>query len=307
MIWPLRASGILLALCAAAFCDTSFAQSSAPNAIQRESGRQVDIGGGRKLYLECRGEGAPTVILESGYHDSSVPWSLSDDHPPPVLPGVANFTKVCAYDRPGTLRYTDPPRITDRSGPVQMPRTARDVVSDLHALLAAAGLPGPYILVGHSLGGLFMHLFAQTYPEQVAGLVFVDAFPVELRALFGAQWPAYRRVMNNPLPAFANNKAFELIDIDRSIGQIAQAPALRKMPLVVLTKTVPFPRPPNAEGLSFTDLEHFWMEGAADLVKLEPDTPHIFATGSDHYIQVHQPDLVIQSIKLVIERSKQGK
>ena len=79
------------------------------------------------------------------------------------------------------------------------------------------------------------------------------------------------------------------------------------MPLLVLTKTEPFPRLSNAKGFSFTDLERLWIKGAGDLVKLERDTPHIFATGSDHYIQVHQPDLVIQSIRLVIERTKQGK
>jgi pimeloyl-ACP methyl ester carboxylesterase len=267
----------------------------------------VDIGGGRRLYLECHGAGGPTVILESGYHDSSQPWSLSDAYPPAVLPGVAGFTKVCAYDRPGTLLYTDPPRITDRSSPVQMPRTAWDVISDLHALLAAAQLPGPYILVRHSLGGLFMRLYAQSYPAQISGLILVDAFPVELPAQFGPQWPAYRKVLNNPLPQFTKNTDFEQIDIDASVTQIAQAPPLRQMPLVVLTKTEPFARPSNAEGFSFADLERLWIKGAGDLVKLERDTPHIFATGSDHYIQVHQPDLVIQSIRLVIERTKQGK
>jgi pimeloyl-ACP methyl ester carboxylesterase len=268
---------------------------------------QVDIGGGRKLYLECRGTGSPTVILESGYHDSSQPWSLNDGFPPAVLPGVAGFTKICAYDRPGTLLYTDPPRITDRSSPVRMPRTAQDVTSDLHALLGAAEVPGPYILVAHSLGGLFVRLYAQTYPDQVRGLVLVDAFPAELPALFGSQWPAYRQVLNNPLPQFANNPDFEQIDVDASITQIEKAPALRRMPLVVLTKTEPFGRPPSLVGFAFADLERFWPEAAQDLVKLEPDTPHIFATGSDHYIQVHQPDLVVQSIRLIIERAKQEK
>lgn len=311
----LRAFRILIALGFASAWNSSSAQmntsaslgSSAPNAGQQEFLGEVDIGGGRKLYLECHGTGAPTVILESGYHDSSQPWSLSDAYPPPVLLGVTGFTKVCAYDRPGTLLYTDPPRITDRSGPVQMPRTAREVTSDLHALLAAAQVPGPYILVGHSLGGLFVRLYAQTYPSQVVGLVLVDAFPVELPVQLGSQWPAYRQVLNNPLPQFANNTAFEQIDVDKSITQIAQASPLRQMPLVVLTKTEPFARPSNAEGFSFTDLERFWIKGAEDLVKLERDTPHIFATGSDHYIQIHQPDLVIQSIRLVIERTRQGR
>ncbi|SEF11319.1 Pimeloyl-ACP methyl ester carboxylesterase [Rhizobiales bacterium GAS191] len=278
-----------------------------PKLAQSGFAKQVDIGGGRKLYLECRGTGRPTIILESGYHESSQPWSLNDGFPPAVLPGVAGFTKICAYDRPGTILYTNPPRITDRSSPVQMPRTAQDVTSDLHALLGAAQVPGPYILVAHSLGGLFVRLYAQTYPDQVRGLVLVDAFPAELPALFGSQWPAYRQVLNNPLPQFASNPDFEQIDVDASITQIEKAPALRRMPLVVLTKTEPFGRPPSLVGFAFADLERFWPEAAQDLVKLEPDAPHIFATGSDHYIQVHQPDLVIQSIRLVIERAKQGK
>jgi len=114
-------------------------------------------------------------------------------------------------------------------------------------------------------------------------------------------------VLNNPLPQFANNPDFEQIDVDASITQIEKAPALRRMPLVVLTKTEPFGRPPSLVGFAFADLERFWPEAAQDLVKLEPDTPHIFATGSDHYIQVHQPDLVVQSIRLIIERAKQEK
>jgi hypothetical protein len=76
--------------------------------------------------------------------------------------------------------------------------------------------------------------------------------------------------------------------------------------LVVLSKTEPFAQPPSSVGFSFAELERLWPEGAQELVKLEPDTPHIFATGSDHYIQIHQPDLVIQSIRFVIERTKQG-
>jgi pimeloyl-ACP methyl ester carboxylesterase len=276
-------------------------------AAQDDFAGPVDIGSGRRLYLECRGTGSPTVMLESGYHDSSQPWSLADAFPPAVLPGVAGFTKICAYDRPGTLLYTDPPRITDRSSPVQMPRTAQDVTGDLHALLAAAKVPGPYILVAHSLGGLLMRLYAQTYPDQVSGLVLVDAFPAELPALLRSQWPAYRQLLNNPLPQFANNPDFELIDIDASITQIEKGPALRGMPSVVLTKTEPFARPSSLAGFAFADLERIWPEAAQDLVKLEPDTPHIFATGSDHYIQIHQPDLVIASIRLVIARAKQGK
>ena len=77
---------------------------------------RIGVGGGRKLWLRCRGQGSPTVILESGIHDSSDPWKV--DAPlapavgPPVFPGVAKFTRVCRYDRPGTIRYRDPPVLT---------------------------------------------------------------------------------------------------------------------------------------------------------------------------------------------------
>jgi pimeloyl-ACP methyl ester carboxylesterase len=228
---------------------------STANPTKEDFAKQIDIGGGRKLYLECHGTGSPTVILESGYHDSSQPWSLSDGYPPAVLPGTAAFTKVCANDRPGTLLYTNPPRITDRSTPVLMPRTAQDVTSDLHALLAAAQVPGPYILVAHSLGGLLMRLYTQTWPDQVKGLIMVDAFPAELPVLLGSGWPAYRHVLNNSLPQFASNPDFEQIDVDASIMQIESAPPLRRKPVVVLTKTEPFAQPPGVVSFPLAEVD----------------------------------------------------
>ena len=166
---------------------------------------RIGIGGGRKLWLRCRGKGSPTVILESGIHDSSDPWKLDAPQPPavgpPVFPGVAEFTRVCRYDRPGTLRYKDPPVLTTRSSPVQMPRTLPGMVSDLRALLRNARLRGPYVLVGHSFGGMIVRLFAQTYPSRVSGLVLVDAFNTNIRALFGDLWPQYREILQLPRDA----------------------------------------------------------------------------------------------------------
>jgi pimeloyl-ACP methyl ester carboxylesterase len=144
---------------------------------------RVEIRGGRRLYLECRGRGRPTVILVSGYGNGADVWSLLDPgvRRPPVLAGVAGFTRACAYDRPNTI--LQPPDGRSRSDPVTQPRTAADAVAELHALLRAAGVRGPYVLVGHSLGGLFVRLYASTYPRQVAGLVQVDATYELLREL----------------------------------------------------------------------------------------------------------------------------
>lgn len=267
----------------------------------------VDIGNGRHLYLECRGQGTPTVILESGYHNSSDPWSKSDATAPAtgpaVLPTVAREHRVCAYDRPGTLRYADPPVVGDSSSPLPMPRTARDVVTDLHVLLDAAHVPGPYVLAGHSLGGVFARLYAQTYPEQVRAVVFVDAFGVEIPDLMGSDWPDYRRELDTPPAQLRDATNFEEIDIDASVAQVAAAPGFPAIPVVVLTRTEPFLIPPDLAGDKAAKLEQAWRDATSTLIALRPQTPHLVATGSDHFVQIHQPDLVAAGIELAIQRS----
>ena len=148
---------------------------------------------GRKVYLQCSGTGSPTVILQSGFGNAGDVWSFAKAHPPAVFQGVEEFTRVCAYDRPGSTRLLsdDGALLAEpspsRSDPVPMPRTGAQVVSEWHDLLTAAGVPGPYVLVGHSIGGLFSVLFEQTYSDEIVGLVTVDATPPPLRTLLSAQ------------------------------------------------------------------------------------------------------------------------
>ena len=99
----------------------------------------IAIGGGRKMYLECRGTGSPTVILISGLRASAEDWKVAAKPGPAVLPDVAKFTRVCAYDRPGTPVGQG----FSRSDPVAQPATAGDAAADLHALLSAAGEAPP--------------------------------------------------------------------------------------------------------------------------------------------------------------------
>jgi pimeloyl-ACP methyl ester carboxylesterase len=131
----------------------------------------IDIGGGRKMYLECRGTGAPTVVLIAGLKASADDWNSGERTAPTVFSGVADVTRVCAYDRPGTPVGEKP----SRSDSVRQPVTAAEAVVDLHALLRASHEPAPYMLVGHSYGGLIAKLYAQTFPKDGAGLVLVDA------------------------------------------------------------------------------------------------------------------------------------
>jgi pimeloyl-ACP methyl ester carboxylesterase len=121
-------------------------------------GEMVDVGEHR-LHLNCLGQGSPTVVLDSGWGYTSVEWSAW------VQPEVAKHTRVCAYDRTGM----------GWSEPEPGPPNATQTTAELHALLQEADEEGPYVLVGHSLAGLYSRLYADRYPEEVAGMVLVDS------------------------------------------------------------------------------------------------------------------------------------
>jgi pimeloyl-ACP methyl ester carboxylesterase len=221
------------------------------------------------------------------------------------LPGLARDNRVCAYDRPGTARYVTGLPLTDRSTPVAQPRTVSDLVSELHGLLAAAQVPGPYVLVGHSLGGLIALLYAQTYSNDVRGIVFVDALSPTLPTQLGALWPLYLKILQGePFPSLRQPQS-ERIDIDASIDQVRQALPLPPLPLAVLTKTAPFRVQPESlpTGITLAEIDTAYSSAQRYFVELVPTTPQTFATGSDHYIQLSQPDLVINATRLVISRA----
>jgi pimeloyl-ACP methyl ester carboxylesterase len=279
--------------------------------------RSVDIGG-RTVYLTCRGTaaaGEPTVVLISGYHDSSDVWTASDvldlvgpATGPPVFTAVAAVHRVCAYDRPGTLRYVDGTPLTERSTPVSQPRTVGDLVAELHDALGAAGVPGPYVVVGHSLGGLIARAYAQTHADQVRGVVFVDAFSASIPALFGSRWPIYRDLALNPpvdqMPVQSMRQPeSERVELDASVAEVLAGPAFPDVPVAVLTKTEPFAGLKPLPGLPADETNRLYERAQDELVALSPDTPQAFATGSDHYIQFSQPDLVVAATELIERRA----
>jgi pimeloyl-ACP methyl ester carboxylesterase len=215
---------------------------------------------------------------------------------------------VCRYDRPGTIRYTDPPALTTRSTPVKMPRRLPAMATDLRKLLRKSRIRGPYMLVGHSFGGMIVRLFTQTFPSKVAGLVFVDAFGTNIRSLFGPElWPSYVDLLNHPGTPFDSNPSFETIDIDGAIDAILRARELPRIPLAVMSKTEPFATAPGVSPALLSKLEEVWPLVQDELVKLEPQAPHIFATGSAHYVQIQDPDLTVATIRLIVKRVRRGR
>lgn len=151
--------GLLLVVVAAAV--TGFAYQTVAESIDRRAhpapGELIDVGS-RRMHLLCMGAGAPVVILEAGLGEFTLDWTW-------VQGIVSDTTRVCAYDRAG-MGWSD-------AGP--KPRDAEAIAGDLHALLAAAELPGPYVLAGHSFGGLYVRAYAAEFPEEVAGVALIDS------------------------------------------------------------------------------------------------------------------------------------
>jgi len=282
--------------------------ANAHNAARGDVSRRVAIRGGRKLYLECRGTGRPTVMLEAGTGDLAQVWSLPPFGPGrAVFPAVARFTRVCAYDRPGTYLLPDE---LSRSDPVAMPRSVHDIVRDERALLRAH-VPGPYVLAGHSFGGMASRLYATTHPRRIAGLVSIDAQNEDFaaaykRLLSPEQYTA--AVLNPSPPPGLDYPDAELLDLPVSAAQMRQAQAdtpLRRMPLVVLSHSGtipnPFGFPPD---WPIAALEQAFQASQDKLAELVPGARHVIAANSGHYIQLDQPKLVTGAIRRVVRKAR---
>ena len=166
-------------------------------------GQMVDIGG-QRLHLYCLGTGNPTVILEAAAPGWSLYWST-------VQPQLARTTRVCAYDRAG-LGWSD-------RGP--LPRTGQRMAKELHCLLERAGIAGPYVLVGHSLGGLVARLYQHDYPQEVVGMVLVDAgHELEMRQ---GEFRSFANAGKSMLPVF---RAMTMLGITRLIASYDQLPPI---------------------------------------------------------------------------------
>ncbi|MDX2166701.1 MAG: alpha/beta hydrolase [Deltaproteobacteria bacterium] len=265
------------------------------------SQRLVSISATRELVLTCRGRGSPTVVFISGARGAFDDWThiVSRDGGPPepsaaaVFGQVAQLTRACAYDRPGTENFDGRPT---RSTPVLQPTDAADGVADLYALLSAARVPGPYVLVAHSLGGVIAYLYAAEHAEHVAGLVMVDPGSAFLASTLGAaQWASFvraARALGDPITTEAH-------DYERSVAEIGAAPAVVGVPATVLTADMPFDFGAGTEAATW----RAWGEAQARLAA-QLHARHVTDTDSGHYLAGEQPALVTREIRAIVERSR---
>ena len=293
---------IVLALTACA-PSTGTPVATTPSDAAADRAGTVDVGDGREIYLECHGTGTPTVILVSGLGESADTWNTADpdDAASPTVYGeTAGFTRVCAYDRPGTGG--------SRSTEVSQPTSAQISADDLQLLLTASGEAGPYVLVGHSYGGPIIRLFASAHPDEVAGLVLVDALSEDLGAGLTADQQAAFEALNTPASSTA-----ESFDYAALVTQLRGSAPVPDVPEIVLTADTPQLTPevlasgqlPAGVDQQFADALWAAQLAAQDLlVEKFAGAEHITDTRSDHYIQLGNPQLVIDSIRDVVDDAR---
>jgi pimeloyl-ACP methyl ester carboxylesterase len=269
--------------------------------------RKVTLPNGHRLFLECRGEGSPTVVLEAGLRNRADVWSTlaAEGQTATVFGALAMGTRVCAYDRPGTVSTDLTQR--SRSDPVRMPRPTGALAADLHALLRTARVKPPYVLVAHSTGGLIVRQYTRAHPRRVAGLVLVDAIPETMETYLPiSSWNAYNaNYLTAPPPQLADYADLEYVDFRQSFTQMRRAGVRlpRRIPLIVLSKGQPFGIPGRLGKM----VDAAWARSGRYLASLQPGTPRIVAPDSGHYIQLDDPGLVIRSARRVIRAVRAGR
>ncbi|MEP6912189.1 MAG: alpha/beta hydrolase, partial [bacterium] len=253
--------------------------SSDPNAPKLES---IDAGG-HKLNLLTAGHGTPTVILEAGFGAGIASWTS-------VHSEIAKFTRVVAYDRAGL----------GQSGPGPKPRTAKQFAIELHTALKNAGINPPYVLVGHSMGGITVRVFADMYPRDVAGLVLVDPSQEGFNDWIKAHPAQKLKEADAQMKDASEGIRAEAAGVDASYEQARESRLPAKIPVILLVATQ------NPSGID-PAVASVWLAKHKEWAKKVPQAKVVLAEKSSHMIQFQQPELVIDAIKEEVNQANSKK
>jgi pimeloyl-ACP methyl ester carboxylesterase len=240
--------------------------------------------GSLSLHVLCKGTGTPAVVLESGLGNDARAWER-------VQPDVAKFTRVCAYDRAGL----------GSSGPPPRPHGNRQMAEELHGLLKTAKISGPYVLVGHSMGGINVQLFHASHADSVAGMVLVDSSPVP---------PPLEEFPPAELVKFENNigklEGLDLKTFRAGFDELAASQrSLGKKPLVVLIAGRPQPEPFLSEARA-REIFQARQQAQRSLATLSTNSALLTVQESAHHIPLESPEVVVKAIRAVVDASKSG-
>ena len=274
----------------------------------RPPGRMIDLGG-YKLHLFCTGSGAPTVVLEHGHGATYLDWHL-------VQPKLSEFARVCSFDRAG-YGWSDPS---------PQPRLPSMMAEELRKLLEAAGEKPPYILVGHSFGGLDAIIFAHKFPSDVAGVVLVDSSHPDVLRQSSWQSRCWLRLMQFTMPfglprlrGWCGGGPQESLRIKRALNcrsenirtilreeeafasaaqEIREMANLASLPLIVVARD-PATGPDAASAASHTQHQRA-------LTELSRDSKFVIAQGSGHDIPLARPEVIVESVRSLIKLREQA-
>lgn len=267
-----------------------------------------------RLHIECAGQGSPAVILDAGLGGSSLEWVY-------VIERLRPITRVCSFDRAG-YGASD-------MGPI--PRTSSRIANELYLLLDGAGVNAPYILVGHSFGGYNAALFARRFGYLTAGLVLIDAShpeqverflapPLNILTAPSSRYgivqfrdpppphsalpePLKREIMRRAQRSKTRRTlASEMLSFRDSAQQLRRSPALRDMPLMVITRGKLDGKVDDKRIL----MEQLWLQMQTELAASSTASTHLIAHQAGHHVHIEQPELVAFAIAMLIERSRQA-
>jgi len=272
----------------------------------------VAISPSRQMHLECRGRGSPKVVLIAGGVNSAAIWSMPYDFArptPTVYPQVSKFARVCAYDRPNTASPAPDNGVAlGTSTPTTGSVTPANGVIDLHRLLRAAHVRGPYVLVAHSFGGLIARLYASTYPKEIAGLVLIDS-PSEY--FFDRLTVAQQEMWTTGNTGEAAFPGAESFNFPAAFAEMRAARPAPRVPTVLFTSDEPFDYSAavaagklGPEFTRFGPLSFRAHVAAQRELAKKLGAKLVLDTHSGHYIFVEHPGLVVKSIHRVVNQAR---